>query len=53
MKRFFVNQRYIIVSILIFIVIAYLISGLLSVQASKLNGITIIVDAGHGGLDVK
>lgn len=51
MKRFFVNQRYIIVSILIFIVIAYLISGLISVQASKLNGITIIVDAGHGGRD--
>ena len=51
MKKFLVKQRFIIVSVFLFVIIAFLLSGLISIKTSKLNGITIVIDAGHGGRD--
>ena len=51
MKKIFVKNKFFIVAFLIFVLLTFVFSGIVSFQTSKLNGITIVVDAGHGGRD--
>ena len=53
MKRFLVKYKFFVVVVILFCIASSAFSGIVNIQASKANGITIVLDAGHGGLDVK
>ena len=53
MKKIFVKYKTLSCIFIVFVLIASLISRVVSIRVSKFNGITIVLDAGHGGLDVK
>ena len=54
---FFVNlrkYRVLFISILCCLILTgFIVTGVVSASAIPSNGYTIVVDAGHGGLDVK
>lgn len=51
--KIFKGKKFIVISIILFLVFSVLIYAYLDIRVSKSNGITIVIDAGHGGLDVK
>ena len=51
MKKILIKNRFFVVAFLIFVMLTIVFSGIVSLQTSKLNGITIVIDAGHGGRD--
>ncbi len=51
MKKLFKNHVLIICVLLIFVMLTTLYSQVVNISVSKFNGITIVLDAGHGGRD--
>ena len=51
MKRFLVKYKFFVVVVILFCIASSAFSGIVNIQASKANGITIVLDAGHGGRD--
>lgn len=51
--RFFKKNACIIVFVMIMFLLTFAFSHIVAVSASGYNGITIVLDAGHGGVDVK
>ena len=50
-KLFLSKQRFILAVLLAFIILSFAFSGIVAYSVSKFNGITIVLDAGHGGRD--
>ena len=53
MKRLKNSLRFFLCVALLIVVITIFYSQLVVISVEKFNGITIVLDAGHGGLDVK
>ena len=53
MRSFFIKYKAVIALLLIFIGLTSVYYQMVELSVSKYNGYTIVVDAGHGGLDVK
>lgn len=51
LKRFFKNNRCLIVIFCIMIILSSCFSGIVVYSVSNYNGITIVIDPGHGGRD--
>lgn len=51
MNKLLTKYKSFIVLVLIFVLLSFVFSGIVSFQTSRLNGITIVIDAGHGGRD--
>lgn len=51
MRKFFFKNKIIFIILILFVGITSLYRTIVEVSASKFNGITIVVDAGHGGRD--
>lgn len=49
--RFIRNRKFIIVVILVFVLLSSIYSKIVVMSVSKFNGVTIVLDAGHGGRD--
>ena len=50
-KRFFSLHKCIIILILIMFVLSFGFSQIVAFSVSNYNGVTIVIDAGHGGRD--
>ena len=51
LKRFFKNNRCLIVIFCIMVILSSCFSGIVAYSVSNYNGITIVIDPGHGGRD--
>ncbi len=53
LKKLLSANKCLIAIFFIMIIISFYISGIVTYSVSNYNGITIVLDAGHGGVDVK
>jgi len=53
MLRIVKKYRCLIIIAVLLVIISSIFFGVVSYTSSKYNGVTIVLDAGHGGLDVK
>ena len=53
MKNFIIRNRSLIVVLLIIVLVTSVYSGIVKSVSKNYNGVTIVLDAGHGGFDVK
>lgn len=52
-KRFFSANRCVIILVALMFLLSFAFSHIVAVSEASYNGITIVLDAGHGGVDVK
>lgn len=52
-KQFFITNKCMIILLCIMILLSSCFSGIVAYSVSNYNGIVIVIDAGHGGVDVK
>ena len=51
MRNFVSKNRFIFVVIICFVLLSYVLYGVVEKSVSRFNGYTIVIDAGHGGRD--
>ncbi len=51
LKQKFSAHKFCVVIVLIMLLLSFAFSGIVAYSASKYNGVTIVLDAGHGGRD--
>lgn len=51
MKKIFIRYKFVVIILLIFIILSTVYAHLVTMNASRFNGYTIVLDAGHGGRD--